>query len=181
MDLSKLPKLSQTDAPPPADAPPPQQPLPVAPMSPGVGADVWFNTIVGLLVLYLGQAFINYLYCRMTGRTFDSGFTWPDGSDVPYFQVEGFKAISDGAVALFGIVVLIEAATKAWLGIAGRVPRAMAWFAVAVAVVGTVANLIVVGKLLAGGFGLGIISALAVAYGGYIIFDLLTIYRYRTA
>jgi hypothetical protein len=181
VDLSKLPKLSQTQQTPPESNVPPPAPVAPFPMAgPGIGADVWFNTVIGLLVLYLGKTFGAYLWARLTGQTFHTGIQWTSGDqagqEVPYSQVQGYAMLSDASLFFFGMVILMEAMVKAWFGIAGRAPRVVVMFALALAVATLGLNLFVCFKVLTSG-AVPIISGLAVAYAGYIVMDLRIILR----
>jgi hypothetical protein len=109
MDLSKLPKLSQTPSPPPESAtPPPQQPptqqvVPVVVM-PGL-ADAWFSIAIGLIVLFLFPHTFQYLHAPAAFQQ-NNPVTDSQGNTIPYVQSEIFWA--DLGMTVFGIVLLIE-------------------------------------------------------------------------
>src|SRR5580704_12732571 len=117
MDLSKLPKLSNTQEPPATPTEPaidtPAAARPVAdyraPLpEPGIAGDVWFNAVVGLVLIGLGFTFARCLLAKLTGQPFHTGVNWmagPNaGSEVSYFDLEGFTAWTDAGVFLFGLV-----------------------------------------------------------------------------
>ena len=113
MDISKLPKLSQTpadgapEAPPAAeDAAAPQVQAPrvsraVADADDRRNADadfsvgeIWFNLIIGLIFLFLGQRFGGYLFAKLTHQTYHTGWFWPPGAakagqEVVYPELDG--------------------------------------------------------------------------------------------
>jgi hypothetical protein len=182
MDLSKLPKLSKTEAPAAAEETPVALPTPraVIPDAQGIGGDVWFNTVIGLLLLYLGRTFFVYMMSRLTGKPFHTGIVWTDdqhnGAEVPYPELQGFQMLSDAGPFLFGVAVLIEAAVKAFFGLGWRIPKFLIQIALLLAIISTGFNLYVSAKLMSIST-LPLISGLAVAFGGYIIIDLYRILR----
>src|SRR5947209_779612 len=100
MDMSKLPRLSQSDAPPPTEAavpaegqPEPRRVAPVdydrgAPQSLVTAGEVWVAAIVGVIFVYVGQRFGSFLLTRLKGQPFHTGFNYTggplDGQEVPY-------------------------------------------------------------------------------------------------
>ncbi len=202
MDLSKLPKLSNTTGPAPqqypepnplpieaalpATAAPPPQPTP-QPMShrpASVGGEIWISLIVGILLTYLGGTFGRYLLATLSHQPFHTGVNWTEGpsagTEVAYFELEGFTAWTDMGVFLFGLTLLFEAAAKTLLAIKpGSLSRLVLVLAIVLTAVAVLLNIVCCVKL----FGIGItplLSGLAVAFGGWILFDELTTLK-RTA
>src|SRR3954463_11785984 len=102
MDLSKLPRLSNTGTPPPPDvteqlAGAPRAVLPAVERDPdafvGTGADMWLSGAVGVLFLLLGLSFGKSLVARLTGGTYHTGVNWvagpKAGQEVTYPELEG--------------------------------------------------------------------------------------------
>lgn len=168
MDLSKLPRLSDTP-------PPPQEQAPQAAFasSPPVSGIVWFNIIVGLLLILLGRNFGHFLLSKATGQPFHTGFDWGPGErigEVPYFELAGYTAHTEAGMFLFGVAVLLEAGVVIML--AKRPASASPFLRVTLVLtfVATLWNLYVVALLLKAGM-LPTMSLLAVAFGGYIVLD----------
>lgn len=186
MDLSKLPKLSQT--PPQADnaepipepgsqKPPNNAPLsyrspdsmePVASIS---GGEVWFSTIVGLIFIFLSRSFPIWLVCTLTGRSFATGVIWnagpKAGQPASYWELQGHTALSDMAIFLFGLAVIVEAAMYlVWLRNSNRL-KAVTCVALALTALATGLNLVTTFVLWSQGI-MPLISLLAVAFGGWM-------------
>src|SRR5688572_6393201 len=95
MDISKLPRMSETNkhAPPPtepaaaADAgdQPARRELPPASYQsyeaarPGVGAEVWLSLIIGLILMMVGWTFARWAIATLTGQTFHTNVNWTAG------------------------------------------------------------------------------------------------------
>lgn len=186
MDMSKLPRLSKTEAPPPpdpADALPAepaqstrieyQSRVPQGPIDPGIGAQVWLSAIFGILCIYLGKSFGGYLVSRLTGQPFHTNVNWTSGpkagSEVAYPELEGFAIWNDSAMFVFGIALLLEAAIVATIYTRFRFKKPLLALGLLVAAAATLFNLVVIFKLLSAQAGLPLWSMLAVAYGGFIV------------
>lgn len=178
MDLSKLPRLSETDkhSPPP---PPPQtsdQPAPVlqyqsvAPSS-DIGGQVWLSAILGIVFMFMGWNFARFLGAKLTGQPFHTGVAWQvgdkAGQEVDYFDLEGYTAYTDTAVFLFGLSMVLEAISlvKAQRNTPGS--RAFVAFSLAVTVATTLFNVVVALMFMSKGTP-PIISLLVIAFGGYM-------------
>ena len=192
MDLSKLPKLSntnaeqqtQTQSSAETDATTtPAPPRRVAEYQPAgsytgggsLGADVWFSAIVGLLLIGVGFTFARFLTAKVTGQPFHTNATWMEGpksgSEVDYFELQGYTAWTDMGVFLFGLVLLFEAATMAAAQLRpGAFSRGLLSVAVVLTLATVLLNLVVCAKLLSAGV-LPLWSGLAVAFGGWILAD----------
>ena len=186
MDISKLPKFSkrsETDNPaipenvssqPDPASPPLDYRIP-AHYSEGIGADVWFTTVIAVLLLFFGRTFGSYLLARATGHSFHTNVFWTDGErngqEVSYPDLEGRQMLSDAGVFFFGLILLLDAGIKVCYGLNLRLPRALRLSAFLLAVASTAFNLFVSLRLMADGT-LPLLSGLAVAFGGYIVFDM---------
>jgi hypothetical protein len=176
MDISKLPKLSKTDPPPPPLDPPPP-PSYQLPAAPGIGPDVWFNACIAAILLYFGRAFFLYFLGRITGHPYHTWMNYGEGTpEIPYPELPGFQMLSDAGVFAFGATVLFEAIIKAYFGLRRTLPRLLIYFALFLTIASTIYNIFIVFKLTSD-YGLPLISALAVAFGGFIVYDLFTLLK----
>jgi len=182
MDFSKLPKLSDTKAPErAAGAPetPPESPRrgidyhPPHPAPTGVGAEVWFGAIIGLVLMLISRTFGSYLIARLTGRPFHTEVTWtvgPNiGQEVPYTQLDGGTFYSDSSIFLFGAALMIGAVAQAALASRFRAKRAVAVVSLACMAAATAYNIFAIVLLLREGI-TPVMSLLCVAIGGYIVY-----------
>lgn len=166
MDPSKLPKISNT--PPPGPENPPVEGPQLT-----IGFDIWFNLMIGLLLIGLGFSFARFLAAQMTGQPFHTNVTWAQGphagQEVAYFDLQGFTAWSDMGVFFFGLILLFEAAAKIIATLhPGPLSRSLLGLAMALTLLTTALNLYVCARLLSVGI-IPLISGLAVAFGGWII------------
>jgi hypothetical protein len=185
MDLSKLPKLSDSrsqdqssSAPLPAEPmerSDPRQPLDYRQSlnDPDLGADIWVNVIIGLLLIAMGFTFAKFLFAKLTGQAFHTGVNWTGGpnagNEVDYFDLEGFTAWTQMGMFLFGVVLLLEAASKAAVVLRpGAASRGILKFALALTLITTALNLYVCIRMLGVGM-IPLLSGLAVAFGGWIL------------
>lgn len=182
MDLSKLPKLSET--PKPADNSEPMPGLGASggqlnyrnpgtrePDVPISGGEIWFASIVGLIFIFLSRNFPSWLFCKLTGNIFSTGVNWVAGAKagqpVAYWELQGHTALSDMSIFLFGLAVIIEALMYfVWLKSPVRL-KGIAWMALAVTVLATGFNLITSVVLLSEGI-MPLMSMLAAAFGGWM-------------
>lgn len=178
MDLSKLPKLSQTPAPPSPAAPaptalPPQQ-MPQQVHHPvGIAGMVWFNAIIGLLLVWMGQNFGKYVLSLITGQPYHTGFNWQSGpkagQEVAYPDLENGVMWTDASLFLFGVAILAEAVV---LALASRQKASVALLLTNVAIGLTVLSTLISLAACAQLFRLGVLphlSLLAAAFGGYMV------------
>ena len=177
MDFSKLPKLSDSKS----ETPPPAsivsvQPV-AAPRRPGVGVDIWISLVIGLLLLTMGRNFGSYAIAKISHQPFHTNVTWQDdtpkaGQEVNYFDLEGFTALSEMGIYLFGAMLLFEAAAKTVAAFLSPGIVSILFLAIALlfTILATGINVYACIKL----FGAGITpltSGLAVAFGGWILYD----------
>src|SRR5690554_1263458 len=111
MDYSKLPKLSSTPPPPPPASPPP--PGNAAPITAGIGAEVWISAIVGIVLMLLGRSFGAWAITTLTGGTYETGVNWISGplagQPVGYWELAGGTAWTDSGIFLLGLALILEA------------------------------------------------------------------------
>ncbi len=175
MDFSKLPKLSDTQGQTPSD------PTPVIPYQQpphrraGVIGEIWVSLTIGIIFIYLGANFAHFATETMIHRPFHTGVNWTsgdkEGTEVSYFDLEGFTAWSEMGMFVFGLTLLFEALAKTLISIRpSNVSRLALMLAIPLTLLAVVLNLIACVKM----FSVGItplISGLAVAFGGWILFD----------
>ncbi len=175
MDISKLPRMSETNkhAPPPAtdvasapdvghDVAPVRSPIPYARDDvPSAGADAWISIALGVILILMSPRIWQYALSRLFGTAFTWTFTDPAGNPLPYTQSVFFWG--DLALALFAVVLIAEGIV---IGFARR--RALVAVALALTVLTTLFNLGYLAWMMQGGYGLQIMSAFAVAFGVYI-------------
>ena len=187
MDFSKLPKLSETKAsePAPAAATPPGETPPASPPTrkmdyrpppyepTGVGAEVWFGAIIGLVLMLFARTFGSYLIALVAHQPFHTGVTWTagplDGQEVPYTQLEGGTFYSDSSIFLFGAALMIGALAQAVLASRFSRKREVAWLSLACMAAATLYNIVAIVVLLRNGV-TPLMSLLCVAIGGYIVY-----------
>jgi hypothetical protein len=158
MDLSKLPKLSETPKPPnnepvEREAAPPPEPV-------GVGVEAWFSIGIGILLLLVYPRFLQWVSHRLFGTHFNPFIDQSSGAVVPYTQVPAFW--SDLGPVLFGLVLIIDGLILAFVKRPVFVAIGLALIALA-----TLYNFVyLVGSW--GTYGIAPISFLAVLFGLYI-------------
>jgi hypothetical protein len=176
MDMSKLPRLSQTnkdDAPEPitgqTTAPPPpmadsyhddarRRDVAATDYDSGVGGEVWISIAVGVILLLVFRRMLQYVSHILFG-TFFAPYLMPDGTEVSYTSTPDFW--SDLGITTFAIVLIVEGIA---LAIGRRRPAVVA-FAFGLTVLVTLYNLGYLIMSIRGG--LPIVSAVAVAFGVY--------------
>ncbi len=165
MDLSKLPRLSETNKHAPTPQPPTESPPSVPPAQPAhrqlgspAGAEAWITIAVGVIILLMYPRFLQWACSRLFGTHFNEFMR--DGAIVPYTQVPEFWA--DLGPTTFGIMLIFEGLV---LALAPRRALVRPAFVLTVAV--TIFNFVYLVKTYAQ-YGLALVSALAVAFGVYI-------------
>jgi hypothetical protein len=187
MDMSKLPRLSNTaqstpppagDAPaPPAPDPPipsrPEPPYSEQPMTQGLlmGAEVWLTGVLGLIFMLLGKNFGIYLISKLTGGVYHTGVNWTagplTGTEVSYPDLQGFVMWTDASLFLFGLAMVFEAIVLFASSGARGLRRPLIRLAFAITILAIGFNLIACVKLISGG-ATPFISLLATAFAVYI-------------
>ena len=176
MDLSKLPRMSQTPPPPPdGDIPPPTVASETSHATPGVGphvpeygvepvggsmAEAWISIAIGAILLLVFFRPIEYLITPADKFAQKYIFSAADGSPLSYTQTVFFWG--DVAVLSFALVLILEG-----LLLFTRKPALIA-AALGFTVLAVALNLFYVAGMMRAGYGLQLASALAVAFGVYI-------------
>lgn len=188
MDLSKLPKMSDTRRakvermrePQSSGLPVSEEPPAVPPDNPArppsdspkydgsqviaadASAGAWMSLIVGLLLVLFMPRWWQWIAHRSFGANFTWTFTNPDGSPLAYEHSVFFWG--DLAITLFAVALLVEGV--ALLLTAGS--RASIWFTLAVVSMATIVNLGYLVYMFARGYGIQLPSALASAFGVFM-------------
>src|SRR5688500_2276863 len=165
MDLSKLPRMSETPPPAPAQTTPPQAPPPQEYFdpAPSVAAEAWISIDIGSILLLVSPYTLQWMislissykppFLTITSTDFQTGAV----SEVPYTSSVFF--FSHLCVFAFALVMIIS-------GLVLFTRKAsLVWLAFAFTLVATLMNLIYVIKATMAGEALPILSALAVAFG----------------
>jgi hypothetical protein len=137
-----------------------------------LGAEVWISAILGIVFMLMGKAFGLYLFAKLTGRAYHTGWEWPQGhplagQEVPYPELQGFVMLTDASLFLFGLALAFEALVLVASASSRGLRRPLIMLAFAVTVIAVAFNLYACGKLLSNGI-TPIISLLATAFGVYI-------------
>ena len=162
MDMSKLPRMSQSPAPP---APAADDPLPyhepsTPPDTNNTAAEAWISIAIGVILLFLSPRIWQYL---ASPGTFGQKWTFNDASGNPLAYPKTVFFWGDLAITTFALVLIIEGLVLAF----ARKP-ALVLIALVFTVLTVALNLVYVVAMVVQGYGLQILSALAVAFGVYI-------------
>jgi hypothetical protein len=167
MDMSKLPRMSQSPEPPPAQtdpatALPAYATSPCAPERPPSFAEAWISIAVGLILLLMSPYTLQWLVSLISSYKppFLPITDVTTGAEIPYTHSTFF--FGHLCVFAFSLVLIIDG-----LVLFTRKP-ALIMIALVVTAITTLMNLIYVGKAMMNGEALPIVSALAVAFGVYI-------------
>jgi hypothetical protein len=139
----------------------------------GVGAEVWLSAIIGAFLILMGKSFGGWLIATLSGRPYSTGVVWGEGAGeragqpVAYWDLEGYTALNDSAIFLFGVAMILEAVVLALIGTRFRHKVGLVSVALLVTLLATAYNLFACVKLLSAGV-LPMWSMLAVGFGGYI-------------
>jgi hypothetical protein len=168
MDMSKLPRMSQSPAPPPPDQPAPQSADPTldyvsrqTESSSSVAAEAWISIAIGAILMLLSPRVWQYLFS--SAASFEQKWTFTDASGAPLPYPKTVFFWGDLALTTFAIVLIIEGLVLAF----ARKPALVA-IALGFTVITVILNLIYLVVMMQQGYGLQIMSALAVAFGVYI-------------
>ena len=187
MDLSKLPKMSDTRraegerlreqnaAPvPPADTDAGQSGAPASDRPPAVdyagsrpvaleaGPSAWVSLIVGVVLLLFMPRWWQWLLHKTVGTAFTWTFTNADGSPLAYEDSVFFWG--DLAVALFALALLVEGLALAFAS-GSKLAMGVVLGVVAAA---TALNLVYLVYMVATGYGVQLFSTLAVIFGVFM-------------
>ncbi len=167
--MSKLPKMSQSPAPPPVEqtTPDPQatEPVPTdyrtaADNSGAPMADAWISIAIGLIVIFMNFRPIEYVISNRDA--FAQKYQFWDASRAPITYTQSVFFWGDVALLTFGLVLVGE-------GLLRFTRRAsLTMVALVFTLLAVLLNLAFVAGMMAGGYGLQLWSAVAVAFGVYI-------------
>jgi len=176
MDLSKLPKLSDTPKP-PSNEPEKESVRPdyaradLDAVDAGASAMLWVSMILGLLCMGIGRNFASYTIAKMTGHEYHTNATWAmgpqAGQEVAYWDLQGYAAFTDAGIFLFGLSMVLEGFALAMIRSKLGGKRIAISISLVIVALATLVNLYTATRLL----GIGLIplmSGLAVALGGYM-------------
>jgi hypothetical protein len=169
MDLSKLPRLSETDKhspqqQTPAHEAPLQRAEPMSyatPVAAPAGPEAWFSIVIGIIVQLMSTRFWSFVFSKLFGSAFTWTFRDTNGTPITYTQSVFF--MGDVAMVLFGLVLIVEGIVF----IFSR-SRTLLMGAFILTCAATLLNLVFLVQMMSKGYGLQIMAALAVAFGGYI-------------
>lgn len=190
MDMSKLPKFSDTPQP-PANQPDEKREEPNShPMGKdlqmGYGPEIWLSFVIGVLLMLMGRSFASFVIAKITGHPYHTGFNWTEGpmigQEVSYFDLQGFPALTETGLFLFGLALVLEgfAIMLALSRVGGKL--AVVGTALVIATAATAFNLYVVIRLLTNNT-IPTFALLAVAFGGYMclfLWKLLRALRFKS-
>jgi len=129
------------------------------PQPAGMRGEIWIALAVGLIVLCMYPRFLQWGSSRLFHTSFND-YVMPDGTIVPYQQVHDIWP--DLGCTLFGLMLVFEG-----LALALARYRWILWIALAFTILATAYNFAYL-IISFGQYGLAIVSALAVAFGGYL-------------
>jgi hypothetical protein len=151
----------------------------------GVGMEVWISAIIGLVLVLVGRSFGAYLFATLTGQPFHTHVTWmegpKEGQEVAYWELQGFTALSDSAIFLFGLTMILEAVVLALMNTRFKAKAQLVTVALLFTVLVTAYNAVVALRIMTTGL-LPLTSLLAIAFGGYIaVFEWRLLQQLRLA
>jgi len=179
MDLSRLPRLSQTarhtadqqtPSPNAAQPPPAQKPDATAtpvefqrvrPRADSSGPEAWISIAIGLIIQLMSARFWSFAFWGLFGTQFTWKFTDASGAPLAYTQTVFF--LGDLSMVLFGMVLILDGIVLLFARSRGLL---LAAFALTSAT--TLLNLWYLLSMMHKGYGLQLVSAVAVAFGVYI-------------
>ena len=197
MDLSKLPRMSKTTAPGSAPSSPPGTDTPAPAAAPpravaaateyepqpeplwGMWAEIWFMTLLGLVLIMFGKDVIRYEWATLRHQEFHTEIKWEggekDGQEIEYPELWGFVGIPGGkmdtdlSLVLLGAMLIVDVAGRAIatrLKTPARFPILGLVMLITVFVVGY--NMVVAVRCFKAN-ALPTISILAIAVGGFFV------------
>ena len=177
MDLSKLPKLSNSSevAPPsPVETTPPAQNFQHSSRV-AIGAEIWVSLIIGLIMLFLGRNFAHFSVATISGKEFHTGVNWTagpkEGQEVAYFELSGHTAWTEMGLFFFALVLLVDASLLLLNAVVLKGKNStVVMLAMQLTFLALVVNGIAAVLVFSDGI-IPILSALALAIAGWILAD----------
>src|SRR4029077_15222864 len=114
----------------------------------GVVGEIWMSLILGLIYIYFGQSFAEYLWATVRGQAYHTNTTWVQGpragQEVAFWEMAGYFALSQAAIFTFGLAMVIEAAALFAVRKNSNRQRVVLMLSLAVAAIATALNLFAV-------------------------------------
>ncbi len=178
MDLSKLPKLSVSPAPPPSNVPAANEVTTYPNRAPvnsmDMGIDLILSLIVGLIFVMLGSPFGGWLISSLRGVPYDTGVTWTSGPDagktVEFFELQGGSGWLYMGEWVLGICLLIEALLITLAIVRNNWARKLIILAMLLGIIGALANIVAIIQQVRMGFTQPIFSLVGVLIGAMMAF-----------
>jgi len=178
MDMSKLPRLSNTPSPPPDVGEEPaiattgtSRILDPSSESMLMKMEVWLCIVLGIIFMLLGRDFGIYCLSILFHHPYHTGVNWLEGplagQEVAYPDLSGFVIWTDASLFLFGLATFFEGIVLFASDSAARLRRPLLHLAFAITVLAVTFNLLACAKLMTNGV-IPIFSLLATAFGIYI-------------
>jgi hypothetical protein len=151
----------------------------------GVGIEVWISAIIGLVLMLVGRSFASYLAATLTGQPFHTNVLWnvgpKEGQEVGYWELTGYTALSDSAIFLFGLTMVLESVVLAIMNTRFKAKTQLVAVALFFTALVTLYNALAALMMLTVGIP-PYSSLLAVAFGGYIaLFEWRLLQQLRAA
>lgn len=165
MDLSKLPRLSESPAPPPNAASERSEEADryIQRYDTSGAAEAWISIAIGAILLLMSPRLIQYV---LSPGTFTQKWTFTDPTGAPLAYPKTVFFWGDVALVAFALVLIVEGIVLVF----GRRYIGVILFAFLLTIAASLFNLGYVIVMLQMGYGPQIFSLLAVAFGGYIAF-----------
>ena len=155
MDMSKLPKLSQSPRPTPSPQPVEELPGHTMVRAEPAGPEAFVSIAIGLLLLLLQPGLLTYIFGGNPGNVFDE-------KGAPMRYIDSVFFFRDLVIAAFAVTLIAEGLIIAFT------PKApLVLFALILTLITTAANLLYF-IMTFSTYGVPILSALAVIFGVYI-------------
>jgi hypothetical protein len=177
MDTSKLPKLSNSPAPPQPAMPVEYASRRTSPLAMSeVAFDLFFLAVLGLILMMLGSPFGGWLMAKARGQTYPTGVNWTAGPQagqpVELFELEGATGWQYAGEWIGGVALLLAAVVLA-AGVLMKLKRnGVLTTAAALTVVAVIANGLAAGAVFQAGIQplLSLILMLLCGISGYSLF-----------
>ncbi len=178
MDLSKLPKLSQSPEPPPSstDPAPPAAKRVVPRLSiADLGLDILVFVALGAIFMMLGPSFGGWLIAKIRGVPYETGVVWSPGTPKENQPVELFE-LSGGTGWLYmglwtlGACLVVSALLMLLMLVLPRLTKSLLLFTILFCVGGAIANVVAIIMQVQAGYTQPILSVVGVLAGGMCAF-----------
>ncbi len=175
MDLSKLPKLSESP-------PPPAPTMRVLEATPrrisirDIGVDLLIFVIVGCIFMMMGASFGGWLIAHLRGVPYATGWVWPAGhalenQPVDLMDLQGGTGWLYMGHWVLGVCLLIAGLVTLLSAVIPRLFKPLIVFGLLMCVLGAIANIVAVGMQIKMGFTQPILSMVGILVGGILAFS----------